>query len=84
MSPLFWIATLPSRSNGGCHGTGCRIEFPLAYREAAHRVSSRNDENHHCALLRADRAIEAVENPSPAAVAHGQLSRRQGYTAALP
>ena len=32
-------------------------------REAAHRVSSRNDEKHHCARLRADRAIEAVEKP---------------------
>ena len=35
------------------------------------------------ARLRADRAIEAVENPSPAAVAHGQLRCRQGYTAPL-
>jgi ActR/RegA family two-component response regulator len=33
--------------------------------------------------LRADRAIEAIENPSPAAVAHGQLRYRQGYTAPL-
>jgi hypothetical protein len=33
--------------------------------------------------LRADRTIEAVENPSPAAVAHGQLRYRQGYTAPL-
>ena len=35
------------------------------------------------ARLRADRTIEAVENPSPAAVAHGQLRYRQGYTAPL-
>jgi CheY-like chemotaxis protein len=35
------------------------------------------------ARLRADRTIEAVENPSPAAVAHGQLRCRQGYTAPL-
>jgi CheY-like chemotaxis protein len=35
------------------------------------------------ARLRADRAIEAVENPSPAAVAHGQLRFLQGYTAPL-
>jgi len=35
------------------------------------------------ARLRADRAIEAVENHSPAAVAHGQLRYRQGYTAPL-
>jgi CheY-like chemotaxis protein len=35
------------------------------------------------ARLRADRAIEAVENPSPAALAHGQLRCRQGYTAPL-
>jgi CheY-like chemotaxis protein len=35
------------------------------------------------ARLRADRTIEAVENPSPASVAHGQLRCRQGYTAPL-
>src|SRR3984893_10716504 len=35
------------------------------------------------ARLRAARAIEAVEKPSPAAVAHGQLRCRQGYTAPL-
>ena len=35
------------------------------------------------ARLRVDRRIEGFENPSPAAVAHGQLRYQQGYTAPL-
>lgn len=35
------------------------------------------------ARLRVDRTIEAIENPSPAAEAHGQFRWRQGYTAPL-
>src|SRR4029077_15951004 len=35
------------------------------------------------ARLRADRAIEVVDRPSPAAVAHGQTRCREGYTAPL-
>ena len=35
------------------------------------------------ARLRRIRVIEAIANPSPAAVAHGQLRYRQGYTAPL-
>jgi CheY-like chemotaxis protein len=33
--------------------------------------------------LRAARAIEVIDHPSPAAVAHGQLRHRQGYTAPM-
>lgn len=35
------------------------------------------------ARLRAVRAIEVLDRPSPAAIAHGQLRHRQGYTAPL-
>jgi CheY-like chemotaxis protein len=35
------------------------------------------------ARLRAVRAIEVLDRPSPAAVAHGQLRHRQGYTAPM-
>jgi hypothetical protein len=35
------------------------------------------------ARLRAIRVLEAIATPSPAAVAHGRLRHRQGYTAPL-
>jgi DNA-binding response OmpR family regulator len=39
--------------------------------------------NNIAARLRKTRVIEAIASPSPAAVAHGQLRYRQGYTAPL-
>jgi DNA-binding response OmpR family regulator len=39
--------------------------------------------NNIAARLRKTRVIEAIASPSPAAVAHGQLRHRQGYTAPL-
>jgi len=61
--------------------TGELAALPLSEQERTfHLPEMMND---IAARLRKTRVLEAIASPSPAAVAHGQLRHRQGYTAPL-